>query len=356
MPVHESSQFGEKDSSPKRLTIGDIALMAGVGKATVSRVLNNSGYVGAETRARVEKVIADTVFMPSAAARALSRSESDTVGVIIPEADNSFFWGLLEGMGGIADAHGMSLIYCNSNNRMEKDIQSFQMMFRQRVRGVVYTPAVAYNTPEKLAVLREHLDKLGAPVVLMDRPIDGLDLDGVYSDNYAGAYSATEVLIGAGHRKIGMLTGDPGLRIGGERFRGFKDALKDHGVPFEKKYMVKGMFNTDIAYGNSRRLLTSPDLPTAMFAANNLSAFGFLQALAECGMETPRDMGFICFDHLGQLGKLCPGLSYLDRDVVGMGAEAMRLLLAKSGSRGAARGDVVFPSSLVLRGSEKKRR
>lgn len=356
MSMRETPSGRHSRRSPKRLTIGDIAAMAGVGKATVSRVINNSGYVSPATRARVEKVVADTVFMPSAAARALSRRESDTVGVIIPEAGNAFFWGLLKGIGGVADAHNLSLIFCNSDNRMEKDIASFQAMFRQRVKGVLYTPAVAYNTPERLALLREQLDKLDAPVVLMDRPIDGLELDGVYSDNYAGAYSATEELIKAGHRKIGMLTGDPALRIGSERLRGFKSALRDHGVPLKRQYLVKGMFNTETAYRNSVRLLESSDLPSAVFAANNLSGIGFLQALSERGMTTPGDMGFISFDHLGLLGTLHPGLSYLDRDVVGMGAEALRLLLAKNGRRGAARGDIVFPSSAVLLGSEKKGR
>lgn len=339
----------------RRLTIGDIAAMAGVGKATVSRVINNSGYVSAGTRARVEKVLAETVFLPSAAARSLSRRESDTVGVIIPEADNAFFWGLLKGMGAVADAGNLSLILCSSANSMEKDLRSFQAMRRQRVRGVVFTPATAYNSAGDLALLREHIDKLETPVVLLDRPVDGLGLDGVYTDNYAGAHSAAEVLIGAGHKSIGIVAGDPSLRIARERFNGFADALREHGLALDPRHVVKGMFDIETAYRETAELLRKPrDVPDAFFAANNLCAIGFLQALSERGLSTPGDVGFICFDHLGEVSRLWPGLSHLDRDAVGMGAEAMRLLLAKREPGGGGQGDIIFPSKVVLLGSEKR--
>lgn len=328
--------------------------MAGVGKATVSRVINNSGYVSAATRSRVEKAVADAVFVPSSAARALSRQKSETIGVVIPEADNAFFWDALNGISEVADARGLDLMICNSNNMMEKDIRSFQTMCRQRVRGVIFTPAVAYNTPQKLAAIREQIEKLDAPVVLLDRPVDGLDLDGVYSDNYAGAYAAVKVLIEAGHSKIGIVTGDPDLRIGRERFEGFRDAMRDYGLPVEKSHVAKGMFNIRVAYRNARELLSSRDRPTAFFAANNLCGIGFLHALFERGMKTPDDVGFICFDHLGYLTEMQFNLSYLDRDVAGMGTEAIRLLEAKMERRGGARGDVVFPPRLVLLGSEKR--
>lgn len=340
----------------KHVTIGDIATMAGVGKATVSRVINNSGYVSAETRARVEKVVADAVFVPSSTARALSRRESDTIGVVIPEADNTFFWEVLKGISEVADANDLSLIFCNSSNLMEKDVKSLQAMCRQRVRGVIFTPAVAYNSPKKVAAVKEQIEKLDAPVVLLDRHIDGLDLDGIYSDNYAGAYAAAKVLIDAGHQRIGIISGDPGLRIGRERFKGFRDALRDHGLPLERNHVVRGMFNIQAAYRNAREALSSRDVPSAFFAANNLCGIGFLHALYERGMTTPGDMGFICFDHLGSLTEMQFKLSYLDRDVVGMGVEAMRLLMAKMERRSGARGDVIFPSRLVLLGSERKTR
>lgn len=336
----------------KRATIADIAKLAGVGKATVSRVLNESGYVSDVTRKRVESVIRKNTFTPSAAARNLSKRESDTVGVVIPEADNSFFSEMLKGISNVADASDLRLIFCNSGNMMEKDLKFLRIMSEQRVKGVIFTPAVAYNSPDGKDAVRKAIHKLNVPVVLLDRPIDDLDLDGVFSDNFAGAYDATTALIQAGHRKIGIVTGDPDLAIGRERFRGFKEALARHDIPLERRFIVKGMFNTAVAYDATRKLLKERERPTAFFAANNLSGIGFLKAAFEYGLSVPGDVGFVSFDRLGYLTDLGYPFSYLDRDVVGMGVEAMRLLLAKIERQHVSRGNVVFPSRLVLLGSE----
>ncbi len=336
----------------KHLTIGDIAKLAGVGKATVSRVLNESGYVSAKTRERVEAIIAKNTFTPSAAARNLSRQESDTVGVVIPEAGNSFFAEVLDGISNVADTSDLRLILCNSGNMMERDLKILHIMSQQRVKGVIYTPAVAYSSPPNLAAIKTAIERLGVPLVLLDRPIDNLHLDGVFSDNFGAARDATLALIQAGHRKIGIVAGDPNLTIGRERFRGFQEALNLHGLPFEKRYVVKGMFNTEIAYKNSLKLLSGGDRPSAFFIANNLNAIGFLKAAFELKLKIPGDIGCISFDRLDYLTDLNFPFSYLDRDVRGMGVEAMRLLLAKIERQHVARGDVVFPSKLVLLGSE----
>lgn len=337
----------------KRATIADIAKLAGVGKATVSRVLNESGYVGAETRKRIEAVIAKNTFTPSAAARNLSKRESDTIGVVIPEADNSFFGETLKGIGNITDASDLRLILCNSDNKMEKDLKFLHIMSQQRVRGVIFTPAVAYNSPQNRDQIAEAIARLRVPVVLLDRPIDQLDLDGVFSDNFAGAHDAATALVKAGHRKIGIVSGDPTLAIGRERFRGFQEALAEHDLPLDRRFIVKGMFNIDDAYHASKKLLAGKDLPTAFFAANNLSCIGFLKAAFERGLSVPGDLALISFDRLGYLSDLGLPYSYLDRDVEGMGVEAMRLLLAKIERQNVSRGNVVFPSKLILLGSEK---
>lgn len=112
----------------KCASIADIAKLAGVGKATVSRVLNESGYVSAETRKRLETVIAKYIFTPSAAARNLSKRESDAVGMVIPEAHNSFFAETLKGIGNIADANNLRLILCGSENMVEKDLKFLHVM------------------------------------------------------------------------------------------------------------------------------------------------------------------------------------------------------------------------------------
>ncbi|MDR1612684.1 MAG: LacI family transcriptional regulator [Planctomycetota bacterium] len=336
-----------------RTTIHDIAQLAGVGKATVSRVLNRTGYVSEETRRKVEKVIREHTYTPSAMARNLSRRASDTIGVIIPEADNPFFAEILKGISGVVDDHNLTLIFCNTDNTMEKDLRSLHTVYKQQVRGLIYTPAIDYAAAGKREAVRQILDKLRVPVVVLDRPLDGLDLDGVFSDNNAGAYAATQALIRAGHRRIGIVAGDLELSIGRERLKGFERALSDHGLAVERRHVVKGRFDASTSYRLTQQLLAGKNIPTAFFAANNLSAYGFLKAVFEKGFKIPDDMGFISFDRLGNLNDLGFRLSYTDRDVIGMGVEAMRLLLAKIENPGKRTETIVCPSKLSLLGSER---
>ncbi len=311
-----------------RITIHDIAQLAGVGKATVSRVLNSSGYVSEETRRKVEKVIQEHTYTPSAMARNLSKRASDTIGVIIPEADNPFFAEILKGISGVVDANNLTLIFCNTDNMMDKDLKALHTVCRQQVLGLIYTPAIDYRLPKQRAAVSELLNKLRAPMVLLDRPLGDKEFDGVYTDNYSGAYAATQALISAGHRRIGVIAGDLELSIGRERMKGFQKALTDAGLEVEESFIIKGRFDTSTSYRLTQQLLTGKNLPTAFFAANNLSAYGFLKAVFEKGLRIPEDLGFISFGRLGNLNDLGFRLSYTDRDVIGMGVEAMRLLLA----------------------------
>jgi LacI family transcriptional regulator len=327
--------------------------LAGVGKATVSRVLNGSGYVSKETRRKVEKVIREHTYTPSAMARNLSRRASDTIGVIIPEADNPFFAEILKGISGVVDDNNLTLIFCNTDNTMEKDLRSLHTVYKQQVMGLIYTPAIDYAAKDQCEAIQGILDKLPAPVVVLDRPLTGLDLDGVFSDNYAGAYAATQALILAGHRRIGIVAGDLELSIGRERLKGFDQALTDHGLTVEHQYVIKGRFDTSTSYRLTQQMLASKNIPTAFFAANNLNAYGFLKAVFEKGLKIPDDMGFISFDRLGNLNDLGLRLSYTDRDVIGMGVEATRLLLAKIENPDKKTETIVCPSKLTLLGSER---
>ena len=123
------------------LTIKEIAELAGVSKSTVSRVLNNNGYVGEETRQRIEKVIKEQNYTPSAAAVSLSKQETNTIGVIIPEIDNAFFGEIIKGITEIADQQDFSIICCDTQNKAEKELRALKMLEQQRVRGILFTPA-----------------------------------------------------------------------------------------------------------------------------------------------------------------------------------------------------------------------
>jgi LacI family transcriptional regulator len=334
------------------VTISDIARNAGVGKATVSRVINGTGYVQAETRKKIEEMMKRYKYTPSATARNLSKRESNTIGVIIPEADNQFFAEILKGISNVVDANNLTLMFCNTNNTPEKDAKSLLIMQQQRVKGLIFTPAIDYQKPEEYEKIKDLINGVHAPVVLMDRMIGNANYDGVYFDNCESAYLATEVLIKSGYKKIGVLAGDLNLYIGRERLAGYKKALVKYHIEVEEHYILHSNFNMNTAYDLTKQILQSSDRPDAFLACNNLSSMGFLKAILEMGLRIPDDLGYMGIDRVYGLDFFGFRYSYVDRDVPFMGAEAMRLLLRNIENPNQPNEQIILPPHLHLIGSE----
>lgn len=337
----------------KDVTISEIARLADVSKSTVSRVLNGTGYVSEETREKVEKIMHERSYAPSSAARNLSKRENDTIGVIFPEeAGNAFYNEILRGISSVVDANNLILIYCSTNNNIEKDIKALKLMRRQRVKGMIYAPAIDYKNTDKFQTIHKLLSDLRAPVVILDREFDNMHYDGVYSNNFKGAYMATEALIKAGHRKIGIVTGDLNLSIGRERFYGYKQALYDNNINLNKKFVVEGRFDKDISYVNTKEMLKDKSWPTAFFVSNNASSEGFLKAVFEKGLRVPEDIAYIGFDKVDGLEIFALKFSYVERDVFRMGTDAMKLLLKRLENPNGEVEQVIQQPYLKLLGSE----
>lgn len=335
------------------ITIKEVAELAGVSKSTVSRVLNNNGYVNDETRMKIEEVIKTHNYFPSASARNLSKRETNTIGVVIPEMDNSFFGDILRGITDIVDQNDLSLFYCDTNNDASKEEKALNMLKHQRVRGVIITPAIDYSEANTSKKLRKLLNDLNVPVVVVDREIENSQWDGVFYENFQSAYRATEVLTQQGHKKIGTITGDLQLKIGRDRFSGFKQALEDYDIKLDEKYIYYGDFTIERAYQLAKNMFTSGDMPDAVLTSNNQTSLGFIKAARECGMELGKDMGIIGIDHVKVLDILGYNLSYVTRDSEEMGRVAMRMLLDRMKNPNKERKLCIMPYKLVLKGSEK---
>lgn len=337
------------------MTISEIAKRAGVGKATVSRVINKSGSVKEETRQRVEAVIAECGYTPSTTARNLSRQKSDTVALVIPEFSNSFFGDIISGITSIIDQNGLNLILFNTENTASKDIKALEEIRKQRVSGVLYTPAEGYDDNASGEIVKTLLSQLDVPVVLIDRRIANCCLDGVYSDNFQGAYMATIALIEAGHRDIGIVAGDCRFHHGRRRMDGFRQALQDHLLPYREEFTIDGQFHTKTTYQQTKAFLSGQKkMPTAYFVSNNLSGVGFLKCLNEAGYRVPNDLAYICFDPIEGLDMFGISLSCLDRDVKQMGVFAMQLLLEREKSPDMRQQERTMVPTLTLCGSEKR--
>ncbi len=340
------------------VTIKTIAEKCGVAKSTVSRVLNNSGYVGKETREKIENVMREYNYSPSAMARNLSKQESNAVGVVIPEADNAFFGEVLRGISDVVDENDLTLLFCNTCNDLNKELNALKMLRNQRVRGLILTPAAEYDTKERIKNLRQALKAINVPIIILDRTIENSEWDSVSFDNYHGAYLATQTLINAGHKKIGVITGDQGLHIGRERYRGYLQAMSDHNIEHNSDYIYKGDFTSSTAYEITKKMLANGDYPDAIFLSNNLTAIGFFKAFFEAGLEFGKDICCIGFDRVEALDLFNLNYSYVERDAVNMGRIAMNMLLDRiKNPKGSmlTRREYIIPANLVLKGSEYRK-
>lgn len=335
------------------ITIKDIAKEAGVGKSTISRVINGTGYVSPKTYAKVMAVIKRYNYCPSSVARNLSKQESDTIGLIIPEVNNPFFAEILRGVSQMLDKCGYTLILCGSDNDPHKDYRALQAMYAQRIKGLIYVPAEDYTDMESFSRISNILTSLNCPVVLLDRPIARMSCDCVLTDNFSGAYTATEALIHAGHRKIGIVAGNTDLFIGRERFDGYRRAMQQNQLQISQTYIVDGKFDRNVTYTKIVELIDKKDLPTAFFISNNLMEEGFLAAVREKGLNIPDDIAFVGFDYLPGQDIFGMPYSFLDREVLKLGQQAAQLLFRRFEEPDRPFDKIVILPRLRLRGSEK---
>lgn len=338
------------------ITITDIAALAGVSKSTVSRVLTGAGYVNDETREKIEKIIKEYGYQPSESARSLSKKTTNTIGVVVPEIDNSFYSEVLNGIGQIVDENNYNIIYFNTNNSIVKEEKALQMLKAQRVRGVILAAAVDYSEPEATENLKQLLEKINAPVVLLDREIDGINLDKVVYDNFGSAFAATEALIKAGNKTIGIITGDLNLKHARDRYEGYLQAMNRYQIPIIEKYIMHGDFMTETAYSLAGKMYDRGDIPDGIVSCNNRTTLGFLRATRERNMKLGREIAFVGIDHIDVLDIIDYKYSYVSRDTVEMGRIAMELLIERIRNPKKYHTVKIVPYELFLKGAEKKMR
>lgn len=337
------------------ITIKDIAGLAGVSKSTVSRVLTGTGYVNDETREKIEKIIKENSYQPSESARSLPKRITNTIGVVVPEIDNSFYSEVLNGISQVVDQNNFNIIYFNTNNSLAKEEKALQMLKAQRVRGVILAPAVDYSEPEATKKLKLLLEKINAPVVLLDRDIDGISLDKVVYDNFGSAFAATEALIKSGNKTVGIITGDLNLKHARGRYEGYLEAMKQYNIPVIEKYVLHGDFMADTAYSLAWKMYEQEDIPDGIISCNNRTTLGFLRATRERNMKLGREIAFVGIDHIDVLDIIDYKYSHVTRDTVEMGRATMQLLMERIENPLKMNTVQIVPYKLVLKGTELRR-
>jgi LacI family transcriptional regulator len=307
------------------VTMKDIAKRAGVSLITVSRVVNNSGYVSKETRAKVEAAIDELHFVPNMVASSLRSQRSDLLALILPDITNSFWTSIARGAEDEAWAHGYGVFICNTDNVIDKEKSYIERILRRRVEGVLFVPTPFRESELQLRRLRQQ----GAKFVVIHQRHAGFEADVVRSDGETAAQEMTAEVIRRGHTRIAF-AGLPFADISSsDRLRGFRRAHQVAGIPVDESIIVSGEAGKDGAGGYRlvQEVLAQSDPPTAMLLANSRVALGGLRAISDAGLTIPDDLCVAAFHDINMLDPWAPKLIRAVQPSYRMGQLATRRLL-----------------------------
>ncbi|HEX6559650.1 MAG TPA: LacI family DNA-binding transcriptional regulator [Longimicrobiales bacterium] len=326
-------------------TIRDVAREAGVSVATVSRVINESGPVKAETRRRIREVAQRLRFTPNTTARNLSTRRTHTIGVLLPDIYGEFFSEIMRGIDLTARQHKNHIIVSSSHSDAN-EVEAAVRAMRGRVDGLILM-ASELETTSFANSLSER-----TPVVLINAAAKDPQFDTLNIDNYGGAYAMTRHLVQLGHREIRMIRGSQRNQDASERARGFRAALADAGLPCVDAVILPGDFTEASGYAATRQLLAASQRPTAIFAANDSMAVGVLSALRDAGLRVPEDVAVAGFDDIPIAEYVSPSLSTVRVSMATLGARAAERLFATIHAHGKTeRKHEVLPTELIIRRS-----
>ncbi|WP_219836233.1 LacI family DNA-binding transcriptional regulator [Paenibacillus sp. R14(2021)] len=308
-----------------KATIKQVAAEAEVSTATVSRVLNSSGYVSPDVKARVYDAVTKLNYQPSAIARSLKQDKTFMIGVVVPDISNPYFMGISRGIEDVASKEGFQMLFCSSDEDSAKEDRLLRLLHEKRVDAIVL--ATSGGNGGLIANLIDN----GQPIVLIDRKLElseGLPkLDLVAEDNSHSAYLLTKALLDDGHTRIGAVNGPTRVSTGRERLEGVLQAMKEHGLE-DQLLLYSGDFSIAGGERAVRQFLQEVSKPTAIVSLNNQMSLGVLLELVRSGLHIPNDMAVASFGEVESVLLLKqPGFYYVDQHPYDMGVRAGELLL-----------------------------
>ena len=301
------------------VTIKDVAERAGVSIATVSNVINGSRFVSHPLVNKVNAAVEELGYHPNPLGRALRKGRTSTVALVLPDRSNPFFAQIARGVEEQTRGREYSLITSNTDEDPDRESFHVDSLLRRKVDGFIVAP-----TFEGRETLTPLIDR-GIPVVIVDRYIEEIQADEVFSDNEAGAYAATEHLIALGHQRIGLLTGVPGISPIEDRIAGYRRALDEHGLPIDETLIACGCSQIKEGAASTEALLTRGSI-TAIFSTNNMMTLGALQCFKRLGVQCPSDVSLVGFDDSEWASAFTPSLTVVAQQAYEMGHTAGGLL------------------------------
>ncbi len=325
----------------------DVADLAQVSTTTVSHVINNTRYVSNELRQRVFVAMRDLGYHPNSLARSLRRGETKTIALITPDASNPFFAEIARLIEDFGYNNDYSVIFCNSDNNIDKQLSYVETMISKQVDGIVFISAGDSEVHLQL------LSNFGIPVIVVDRNVPADMADVVMIDNDYGGYEATKYLISLGHRRIACITGPSDITPSAARVHGYRRALKEANIPEVPGYVVSGDFQLSGGITATRRILKITPLPTALFVCNDIMALGAISAARSENRRIPQDLSVVGFDDISLAAATHPPLTTMAQPIHEIARIASQTLIDRLQSKAqiTTNQTIILKPKLVIRDS-----
>jgi LacI family transcriptional regulator len=327
-------------------TIREIAQLAGVSIATVSRVVNGKGYVSEETRTTVERVVRDHRYSANRSARGLSSGHTGLVGVTVPRIHPAYFSEIVAGATDALYERDMRVVLCPTQHEHDREVSLLNRLVHGTTDGGLLI--LPEETPGELQGLMDH----GFHFVVVD-PRERLDgqVPTVSAANLAGAYEVTSHLLELGHRRIAAITGPRGMLATDERIRGYNAAMAASGLIPPRNLVIESEFDVPGGRAAAEHLLNLSEPPTAIFAFSDQIAIGALHAALARGLKVPQELSIVGFDDTAEAALVTPALTTVRQPLAEMGRMAVSLLMRLLESRRLEALHVELATQLVIRDS-----
>ncbi len=333
----------------KQVTIVDIARELNITPSTVSRALRNHPDVNEKTRERVIALAEEWDYHPNNIAQSLKKRRTNLIGVVVPQVRHSFFATVIAGITDIAEKNGYNIVICQSHEDSERELNNVRMMISLNVVGLLISVSSTTHNFDHFKTLH----KRNKPTVFFDRPWNDQRASSVVVDDYTGAYEIVTHLISRGYKRIAHLAGPQDLSIGELRNNGYRDALRDHGMPIEEDYIVLGGLNEEDGKREIDVLLNLPanQRPDAIFTVTDPVAMGVYMRLKEANIKIPDDIAIAGFSDNPEVALVDPPLTTVRQPAYDLGKESIKILINQINNPELAPVNNVLPTELIIRKS-----
>lgn len=327
-------------------TISEIAKEANVSRTLVSRVLNNKPGVSPENRQKILDIIEKHNYVPNGLARALVLQKTMSIGVVMDDLCNDFFFDLIRGLQDAGEKYGYNMLFCSGRSDITTKMKYVDYFSQGRTDGII-----AYGSNREDEELFRSIAAKSIPCVLIEGRLEDYKVNQILLDNFHGAYTATEYLIKQGYHNIIHITNDMNYDVSLERLNGFVQAMHDYRIPLGPDSIIYADCFEKVAYQQMKHLIAKGKKPDACFVGADKPAFGVLRAAMEAGLSIPEDLAVIGFDDDAPVTRdmIFPGLSTMRQPLYEMGKAGVELLLDAIAHPDKEAETRTFEAELILR-------